>query len=107
MKKNLIQYKLDDVESLPAKSSLLKSEVSSSDTINNVNNKALNKNEVFIVHGHGDLAKVKTAGFIENPGLKPIILQEQSGSGKTIIEKINFAQVCEMAFYIPLSQKIL
>lgn len=43
---------------------------------------------VFIVHGHDDLATTLTARFIEQLGLKPIILREQASSGKTIIEKI-------------------
>lgn len=43
---------------------------------------------IFIVHGHDEIAKIKTARFIEQIGLKPIILHEQVNSGKTIIEKI-------------------
>lgn len=50
--------------------------------------KKLSKTQVFIVHGHDDAAKIKTAHFIEKLGFLPIILQEQSSSGKTIIEKI-------------------
>lgn len=46
------------------------------------------KNEVFIVHGHDELAKVEVARFIEKLGFTPIILHEQASSGKTIIEKI-------------------
>jgi len=87
--KNLIKYKLDDLESLLAKAGLLKSEVTSSNANINLNdNKSLSKTEVFIVHGHDDLAKIKAARFVEKLGLKPIILHEQSSSGKTIIEKI-------------------
>lgn len=50
--------------------------------------KRLSKKQVFIVHGQDDSAKLKTAHFIEKLGFSPIILQEQSSSGKTIIEKI-------------------
>jgi len=46
------------------------------------------KSEVFIVHGHDDLAKVETARFIEQLGFKPIILHEKASGGQTIIEKI-------------------
>lgn len=46
------------------------------------------KDEVFIVHGHDEVAKIKTARFIERLGFKPIILHEQASSGKTVIEKI-------------------
>lgn len=46
------------------------------------------KNEVFIVHGHDETAKTKTARFIERLGFKPIILHEQASGSKTVIEKI-------------------
>jgi predicted nucleotide-binding protein len=48
----------------------------------------IDKNKLFIVHGHDDLAKVEMARFIEQIGLEPIILHEQASSGRTIIEKI-------------------
>ncbi|MVO75746.1 DNA-binding protein [Paeniclostridium sordellii] len=48
----------------------------------------IDKERVFIVHGHDDLAKTEVARFIEKLGLKPIILHEQASGGKTIIEKI-------------------
>ena len=44
-------------------------------------------NEVFVVHGHDELAKQTVARFIEKLGLKAIILHEQPNQGKTIIEK--------------------
>lgn len=43
---------------------------------------------IFIVHGHDDLAKTQVARFVEKLGLKAIILHEQASSSKTIIEKI-------------------
>jgi predicted nucleotide-binding protein len=43
---------------------------------------------VFIVHGHDELTKTKTARFIERLGYKAIILHEQASQGMTIIEKI-------------------
>ncbi|GAB1347323.1 TIR domain-containing protein [Cloacibacterium normanense] len=46
------------------------------------------KKDVFIVHGHDDLAKTEVARFVEKLGLHAIILHEQASSGKTIIEKI-------------------
>lgn len=48
----------------------------------------LNNRQVFIVHGHDEIAKLDMAKFIKNLGLEPIILHEQASSGKTIIEKI-------------------
>lgn len=53
------------------------------------NNEKLEKsNEVFIVHGKDELLKTKIARFIENLGLKAVILHEQANEGKTIIEKL-------------------
>ncbi len=44
-------------------------------------------NKVFIVHGHNEAVKEKTARLITSVGLKPIILSEQPNRGKTIVEK--------------------
>lgn len=44
-------------------------------------------NQVFVVHGHDDAAKMQVALLIERAGLKPIILHEQPNEGRTIIEK--------------------
>ena len=46
-----------------------------------------NLNNVFIVHGHDEIAKVNVARFIEKLGLTPIILHEQLDKNQTIIEK--------------------
>jgi predicted nucleotide-binding protein len=48
----------------------------------------VNSNQIFIVHGHDEAAKVSMARFISELGFKPIILHEQPNSGRTIIEKI-------------------
>ncbi|PIQ41328.1 MAG: DNA-binding protein [Thalassolituus sp. CG17_big_fil_post_rev_8_21_14_2_50_53_8] len=47
-----------------------------------------NKSQVFIVHGHDDIAKLEMSSFISSLGLQPIILHQQASSGRTIIEKI-------------------
>lgn len=49
--------------------------------------KELSKEEVFIVHGHDEEAKAKTARFIQKLGFKPIILHEQAGSRKNYNRK--------------------
>ena len=83
--KNLIKYKIENLKSLLNRADLIKSE-----HLDKINKpfKSLNMTEVFVVHGHDDLAKTKAARFIEQLGLKPIVLHEQSSSGRTIIEKI-------------------
>ena len=48
----------------------------------------LNTSQVFIVHGHNEIAKLDMANFITSIGLEPIILHMQASSGRTIIEKI-------------------
>ncbi len=50
--------------------------------------KELDNSKVFIVHGHDEEAKSKTARFVEKLGFEAIILHEQASSSKTIIEKI-------------------
>ncbi|MCE6978602.1 DNA-binding protein [Pseudomonas frederiksbergensis] len=47
-----------------------------------------NTSQVFIVHGHDELAKLEMADFIRSLNLEPIILHMQASSGRTIIEKI-------------------
>ena len=51
-------------------------------------NKELDLSKVFIVHGHDKDLKLEVSRFLDNLGIKPIILHEQSNMGKTIIEKI-------------------
>lgn len=44
--------------------------------------------QVFIVHGHDEVAKLEMAAAIRELGLDPIILHEQASGGLTVIEKI-------------------
>lgn len=44
-------------------------------------------NSVFLVHGHDDGSKHAVARFLEQIGVKPVILQEQINRGMTVIEK--------------------
>lgn len=47
-----------------------------------------NRPQIFIVHGHDEIAKLDMVYFVESLGLEPIILHLQASSGRTIIEKI-------------------
>lgn len=47
-----------------------------------------NNKKIFIVHGHDNEVKESVARVLQQVGLEPIILNEQSNSGKTIIEKL-------------------
>ena len=57
-------------------------------------------NEVFIVHGHDELAKQSVARFVEKFGLEAIILHERTDGGRTIIEK--FEQFSGVSYAIIL-----
>lgn len=49
-----------------------------------------NNSQVFIVHGHDEIAKLDVEKFVISLGLQPIILHKQASSGMTIIEKIEY-----------------
>jgi predicted nucleotide-binding protein len=85
--KEQINLVLNNLIQLRAKTDLLKSTVEEKYAVTE-KSLSLDKSEVFIVHGHDDAAKNKTARFIEKLGLKPIILHEQPSGSKTVIEKI-------------------
>ncbi|ACK47047.1 conserved hypothetical protein [Shewanella baltica OS223] len=57
---------------------------------------------VFIVHGHNNEVKERTARFIQKLGFEPIILHEQaSGGSTTIIEKIlEYAKTTDFAIVL-------
>ncbi|MDR6967695.1 putative nucleotide-binding protein [Flavobacterium arsenatis] len=82
-----IDSKLDNLIKLKLKSELLKSSIEEKNGSQIIKNEK-NLSEVFIVHGHDDEAKIKTARFVEKLGFKPIILHEQASGSKTVIEKI-------------------
>jgi predicted nucleotide-binding protein len=48
---------------------------------------ALLGSNIFIVHGHDEVAKLTVERLLEKAGLNPIILHKQPNQGRTIIEK--------------------
>ena len=44
--------------------------------------------KAFIVHGHDNATKERTARYLEKLGIEAVILHEQASGGKTIIEKL-------------------
>src|SRR5690606_723956 len=82
-----VNAKIAFLKKLHNKTDLLKSEVEHIETEVKALNE-LNMSQVFIVHGHDEEAKIKTARFIEKLGFEAIILHEKASSSKTIIEKI-------------------
>jgi len=87
--KEKIELKVKNLKKLLAKTELLKisSEIETQNTVEKTTPE-LNKSQVFIVHGHDDEAKTKTARFVERLGFEAIILHEKASGSKTIIEKI-------------------
>jgi predicted nucleotide-binding protein len=82
-----ITSKLDNLKKLRLKSELLKTNIVEVVAEFQIVKK-LNRSDIFIVHGHDEEAKAKTARFITTLGFNPIILHEQVSSSKTVIEKI-------------------
>lgn len=87
--KSRVESKVSNLKKLLSKTELLKCKVDELTTITPKTDMIkLDKTQVFIVHGHDEAAKTKTARFIEKLGLTPIILHEQASGSKTVIEKI-------------------
>lgn len=59
-----------------------------------------NKADVFIVHGHNEEVKHNVARLLEKLKLRPIILNEQSNEGLTIIEKFEKYSNVEFAIIL-------
>lgn len=64
------------------------------------NSKQVQMDRIFIVHGHNEEMKQSVARTLEQLGLKPIILHEQSNKGRTVIEK--FTDHSDVTFAIAL-----
>ena len=63
-------------------------------------NERTNTNEVFVIHGRDEGTRAIMARFLEQLNLKPVILDEQSNQGLTIIEK--FEQHAQAGFAVAL-----
>ena len=63
-------------------------------------NERVNTNEVFIIHGRDEGTKAMVARFLEQQDLEPVILDEQSNQGLTIIEK--FERHAQVGFAVAL-----
>lgn len=84
------ENKINYLETLIEKTELIKSDVEvkeQSEMVSKTNANEINKENIFIVHGHNNDILQSVARTIEKLGLKPIILHEQPNAGRTIIEK--------------------
>ncbi len=84
----LVGRKLVTIEQLEA-SSIRKNPLPQYNTeVSNSNGSEYKKSQIFIFHGHGELAELELVKFISGLNLEPIVLHMQASSGRTIIEKI-------------------
>ena len=62
---------------------------------------AVANKDVFIVHGHGEMAIAQLKELLASHGLNPIVLRDQDDRGMTIIEKFEYyARSCSFAFIL-------
>jgi len=54
--------------------------------------------DLFIIHGHGDAARLQLKTLLSSFGLNPIVLAEMNDGGMTVIEKFEYyARLCSFA----------
>lgn len=85
---NDIQAKLVDLESIYERLDLINvstSQINDAEVSKDEKNSSQN---IFIVHGHDESTKAIVARYIAQLGLNPIILHEQAGQSRTLIEKL-------------------
>lgn len=61
---------------------------------------ALPEGSVFVVHGHDHLVLQQAARLLEQLGLTPIVLFEETSRGRTIIEKLEQHSACSAALVL-------
>jgi predicted nucleotide-binding protein len=100
------QFKEENIEIIRkaieefSKKSFMKKEVKPVDSKKSTKKEIDNKTDIFIVHGHNEEVKHNVARLLEKIKLRPIILNEQSNEGLTIIEK--FEKYSNVSFAIIL-----
>jgi predicted nucleotide-binding protein len=61
----------------------------------------LHSKEVFIVHGHSETVPLQLKSLLSALGLRPVILNEQTHRGRTIIEELeHYSTTCSFAFIL-------
>lgn len=51
------------------------------------------KDEVFIVHGHDELARESVSRFVEKIGATPVVLGEQANRGRRTLRRPNVGRL--------------
>ncbi len=97
--KKELDDKIEFLESLVQKSSLLPSDVSVKDSKNA--EQPIKSKRVFIVHGHDSAIRTQVELLVKNLGYEPVVLFKQPNQGCTIIEKIE-REAGDVAFAIVL-----
>lgn len=93
--------KIEYLESLVQKSSLLPSDVPAKVTELKNAGQSMKSKRVFIVHGHDSALRTQVELFVKNLGYEPVVLFKQPNQGSTIIEKIE-REANNVAFAIVL-----
>lgn len=99
--KEELHDKIEYLESLVQKSSLLPSSVSAKEPVSDNANQLMASKRVFIVHGHDSAIRIQVELLIKNLGYEPVVLFKQPNHGCTIIEKIE-REAGDIAFAIVL-----
>ena len=60
--------------------------------------------KVFIVHGHDDALKLEVARLLEQQGIDPIILHEQTNQGRVLLDKLE-QEISRASFAVVLYTK--
>lgn len=97
--KEELEEKIEFLDSLAQKSSLLPSCVSVKETVNI--KQPIKSKRVFIVHGHDSAIRTQVELLVKNLGYEPVVLFKQPNQGNTIIEKIE-KEADDVAFSIVL-----
>lgn len=99
--KEELHDKIEYLESLVQKSSLLPSSVSAKEPVSDNANQLMASKRVFIVHGHDSAIRTQVELLVKNLGYEPVVLFKQPNQGCTIIEKIE-REANDVAFSIVL-----
>lgn len=95
-----VDYKINKSEDIWGRLELIPEPMESTATRSNLRRTGADSRKVFVVHGHDDATKQTIARFLERLDLEVIILHEQPGGGRTIIEK--FEDHADVAFAVVL-----
>ncbi len=79
----------EPVQVMPSHSSTLETNFSSPNPLRDrLSDVRGDKDKVFVVFGHNEMARLKLENFLHRSGIDPIVINQQPKAGRTIIEQI-------------------